>query len=311
MQITLNTLRRFLDSGSFQTNGDNYEREFGRLLAGQFPNCERFWKFFVVPLTERMRGYPVALFKNIGYRQGMNHDLEDIAATHYSMFMHLVYAHINLQQPTLSALEDFYVHLASACDLVETFLEKSYLLLLQCRGEQSQLLQRLTRDEFLQLAAKWYDENYLTVYGHYLSKGKFRSMPLPSRPLLIKEFVKDYLGQASLWKDYDGHSRAIRELRNVIVHDVQLGRFVVDDKIFIPRPKVIQNYRTWRQVFAVVDDQNKFYRDFAEWSQQMKEDLDLLQSILNRIWELVITEVNLEFYQEDKTLLRHLYQVQI
>ena len=310
MQITLDTLRRFLDKASFKMDGDSYEQQFADLLSGRFPNCERFWKFFVVPSTERMAGYPTSLLKNVRFRQGMNADLEDIATTHYSMFLNLVYAHVHLQGPILSSLEDFYVHLASTCDLVDTFLEKSYLLLLTCRGGQTKILQTLARDEFLQMAGEWYDEKYSNVYNHYLSKGKFAQMKLPSREHLVKEFVKDYLGQNSLWKDYDVHSRSIREFRNVIVHDVQVGKLVINGKIFIPKPRAIQNYRTWRQVFSV-KDQNVFPRDFAELPQQLKEDLDLLESTLNHLWELVIYELEVEFYQEDRTILRHLYQVQI
>jgi hypothetical protein len=310
MQVTLDTLRQLLNTASYKANGDPYEQQFGDLLLGHFPNCERFWKMFVIPLTERMAGYPIALLNNIRFRQGMNADLEDIAAIHYSMFLNLVYAHVHLQSPILSSLEDFYVHLASACDLVDTFLEKSYILLLKCRGGQTKILQALTRDEFLCMAGEWYDEKYRTVYDYYLSRGKFAQMKLPSRDDLVKEFVKDYLDQNSLWKDYAGHSKSVREFRNVIVHDVQVGKFMCNGVVFIPKPRAIQSYRTWRQVFSVKDP-NVFRRDFAALDQQLKEDLDLLKSTLNQLWELVIHELELEFYQKDKTVLRHLYQLQI
>lgn len=310
MQVNLATLRQLLDTASYKVNGDLYERQHGDLLLEQFPNCERFWKLFVIPLTKRIESYPAPIANTIQFRQGMDVELEEIAATHYSMFLHLIFAHHHLQSPILSSLGDFYVHLASACDLVDTFLEKSYMLLLACRGGQSKVLQALTRDEFLQMAGEWYDEKYQTVYNHYLSKGKFAQMKLPSRDLLVKEFVKDYLTQNALWKSYNEHSRSIREFRNVIVHDVQVGRQVTGGTAFIPKPKAIQRYRTWRQVFSV-KDLNVFRRDFAPVPQQLAEDLDLLESTLNQLWELVIHEFEFEFYQKDKTALRHLYQLQI
>jgi hypothetical protein len=310
MQIALDTLHQFLDKASYKTDGDSYEQQFGDLLSAQFPNCERYWKLFAIPLTKRMTGYPTALVKNIRFREEMSPDLEDIVTTHYSMFLNLIYAHIHLQLPTLSSLEDFYVHLASAYDLVDTFLEKNYSLLLKCRGDKTELLQTLARDNFLQMAAKWYDENYSTVHNYYLSKGKFAQMKLPSRHLLVKEFIDVYLAQNTLWKDYDQHSRSIREFRNIIVHDVQVGKYVIDGRAYIPKPMVIQSYRTWRQVFSV-KDQNVFHRDFAEVPQQLNEDLHRLESVLNHLWEILLHELELEFFQEEKTALRELYQTQI
>ena len=183
-QIALGSLHQFLDKATYKTDGDSYEKKFGDLLSAQFPNCERYWKLFVVPLTKRMIGYPTTLDKNIRLREEMSPNLEDIANTHYSMFLNLIYAHIHLQFPILSSLEDFYVHLASAYDLVDTFLEKNYFLLLKCRGGETELLQSLACDKFLQMAADWYDKNYSTVYNLYLSKGKFAQMKLPHAPYL-------------------------------------------------------------------------------------------------------------------------------
>jgi hypothetical protein len=309
-QTALDALHQFLDKASYKTDGDSYEQQLGGLLSDRFQNCERYWKFFVVPLTERMTGYPTSIVKNIRIRKGMNSELEDLAATHYSMFLNLIYAHIHLQLLTLSSLEDFYIHLASACDLVDTFLEKNYFLLLKCRGGTTRMLQTLARDEFLQMAAKWYDENYLTVYNQYLSKGKFAPLKLPSRSLLIKEFVGDYLTQKGLWKDYYQHSQAIREFRNAIVHDVQIGKLVIDGRAYIPKPTVIQSYRTWRQVFSV-NSEEAFHRDFAYLPLQLNEDINRLESILNNLWEVLLRELEVEFFQEGKTALRPLYQVQI
>lgn len=311
VQVNLNALRQLLEDASYKANGDGHEQPFGELLSRQFPNCERFWKLFVIPLTQRIAGYPSTLLNKIEFRHEMSADLEDFANTNYSLFLNLVYAHLHLSHPMLSSLEDFYVHLAAACDLVDTFLERSYILLLKCRGDQSKILTGLGREEFLHLAGEWYDESYETTYDHHLSKGKFAQMKLPSRDLLVKEFVRDYLAKSSLWKDYERHSKSIREFRNVIVHDVQVGRRVDDQgTVFIPKPKKIQKYRTWRQVFTV-NDADVFRRDFAAVPNQLEEDLNLLQSSLNQLWELVICELELEFYQIDKSALRNMYQIQI
>ncbi|MCJ7695746.1 MAG: hypothetical protein MUO40_10005, partial [Anaerolineaceae bacterium] len=222
MNIDIYKLNQLLDKASYKTDGDNYERNHGIFLSENFPNCERFWKFFVIPLTKRIAGYPTNLLKNIRLREAMDPDLEDISITHYSIFLHLIYAHNHTELPIDSSIEEFYIHLASVYDLTDTFLEKIYFLLLKCRGGKSKLFNFLSRDDFIGMASNWYEENYSTVYNHYLSKGKYASMKLPNRKSLLKEFVYDFLSQKKLWMEYSQHSLMIRTFRNVLVHDVQI-----------------------------------------------------------------------------------------
>jgi len=316
MQVALYTLRKFLDQISFNSNGDGKERRYGCFTSGYFPNCEKFWRLFIVPLTKRLEGYPEQPSDDIKHRRNISPELEDISAVHYSLFINLVYAYTQLENSYLSKLEDFYVHLVSTCDLAEIFLEKCYLLLLKCRGRQSKVLQRLTHEEFIKFADKWYEEKYTAVFEHYLSSGKYASMKLPSHNLLVKEFLVEYLGQGPVWKDYQSHSRPIREFRNVVVHDIQVGGLKINGKAYIPKPKAIQEYRTWRKVFAVKDlavkDQDAIIdRDFADPAKQLPEDLHKLESILNIIWGFIINEFKLEFYSEERKVLRNLYQIEI
>lgn len=308
MNITHTILDNLLRQASFQFNGDSYEQRFGHFVVPRFPNCELFWKLFVVPLTERIAGYPNALTTNIRPRQGVEAELENIANTNYTAFLNLVYAHIHLQTDMLSSLENFYAHLGSACDLVDTFLERWFFLLMKCRGDESEILQQLTREDFLELAGNWYDKNYLTLYEYYLSKGKARPISIPSRKNIIKELFKKYLKNDKLRKQYIQFSQSIKEFRNVVVHDVQVGR--LNDKngnIYIPRPQVIKNYKTWRQVFSVANNENIIKNDFRPKKQQMENDIIELETILNEMWSLIIQEFNSELYSPDRRILRDMY----
>ena len=60
MQVEREKFEKFLGDISFRLNGDGYERDWGDLLSRDFPNCERFWRVFVTPLTDRIKGYPDA-----------------------------------------------------------------------------------------------------------------------------------------------------------------------------------------------------------------------------------------------------------
>jgi len=187
---------------SYNSNGDGYEINFGGLICPKFPNCELFWKLFVVPLTERITGYPNELNNNIRIRAGIEPELENIANTNYSMFLNFIYAHLHLTSEMISDLENFYTHLGSVCDLAESFLEKWYFLLIKCRGDECETLQQLTRGEFLNLTGGWFDKYYPTLFEHYLSKGKAPPIRIPSRKNIIKELFQKYLKNDHLRKRY-------------------------------------------------------------------------------------------------------------
>lgn len=299
-------LDKLLRASSFQLNGDINEKRFGQYVVSRFPNCELFWKLFVVPLTERLSGYPQLLTDNIRPRKGVAVDLENIANINYSIFLNIVYAHIHLQVNLPCSLENFYVHLASVCDLAETFLEKWFFLILKCRGDECVILQKITREEFLSLAGTWYDGNYLTLYENYFSKGKILPIRIPSRKDIIKELFERYLMNEDLRKEYIKFSQCIKEYRNVIVHDVQVGSLSIGGTMFVPKPQVIKKYKTWRQVFAV-KDRSTIMNDFRPKEEQMEADITHLEIILNKIWDLIIKEFSSEFYRRDRLILRDMY----
>src|SRR5689334_19136474 len=91
------TFREYLNRMSFQANGDLYEQRYGHFLSEHFPNCERFWRIFIAPLTQRMNGYPNNVTGGIGFRSPISTELEDICIAHYSLFINLAYAHLHLE----------------------------------------------------------------------------------------------------------------------------------------------------------------------------------------------------------------------
>jgi hypothetical protein len=126
------------------------------------------------------------------------------------------------------------------------------------------------------------------------------------------DILLEYLGkEAQSRKDYAAHSQAIRQMRNAIVHDMKVARVLVKDgAMLIPKPRVITEYRSWQKVAAAANEQDKLKRDFAEQYQQAKEDIEVLESTLNKIWELLINDILSEFYSTERMSLRDMFNIE-
>jgi hypothetical protein len=308
--------RRHLDMlFTYMQRGDRREQEFGRLLQPSFPNCERFWRMFFIPSTQRVSRYPEYYPLATGFRPDMDPKVLDIAEIHYSLFCHLVYAHVHLSrvgtvQESLSWLEDFYVHLVSACDLAEALLEKSYLLLLRCRGKKSKTLELLTKEQFLALTGEWYDKYYEKVFDYYLSKGRGRPIRIPEREHLLREFVEDDLQEKALWEKYFRLSVSLRQYRNYIVHDILIRKLIVEPGVFIiPRREALKDNRHWRDDDSATDEEKVNRGDFVKPDEQAYADLKALEEALNQLWEVLMKELEAEFYTEERETLRDLYAI--
>ncbi len=310
MEINRTALPEYLQHVSYKEHGDRFEQEYGHFLSGNFPNCERFWRISVVPLTKRIDGYPAQIIQSLDIRQDINSEIEDIANAHYSMFLNLVFAHLHLETRMLSSLESIYTHLGSTCDLVEMTLEKWYFLYLKCQGKLTKVLQGLSRVEFLEKAGEWYDEKYPNLYQYYLARGKNPPVNL----ICSDDILVEYFGKKSVSrKNYATHSQDIRQFRNVIVHDVRVAR-IIDNIVgqpLIPKPKVIGIYRSWRKVLAIVKNKQIINADFAEQYQQAKEDIETLEHTLNSMWETLINDFEGEFYSTDRSTLREMYDIEL
>ena len=96
-----------------------------------------------------------------------------------------------------------------------------------------------SKEEFLQKLDKWYNREYQKAYEHYHKKGQAMIVRVsPRDKILCRYFEK----QDAAWKDYKRFSRPIREYRNKVVHDVQLGTVRVGRINLMPRIDEIGKY---------------------------------------------------------------------
>ena len=308
-KITLSEIERIISKIHFDNDGDIYEKSYWTFLKERFPNCEEFWKYLVVPSTKRIEPKITDPDERIRPRKGISEDIKDIASFHYSMFLHLIYSYEHLQNPSLSSFEDFYMHLGSACDLAEKFLLKTYLLILECTNQKSQILQELEKENFLKKAEKWYDNNYSKVHEDFL---KLKKGEIALRLFNTKSVLDEYFKGNEEWKEYKRHSQKIREYRNIIVHDAQIGRIILIGRIvLVPKKEKIQDYKKWSDVFAVRQDIQKLKNDFINMKEQMILDIGRLEIIFNSLWTKPINDMKKLFFADRNEILLEKYNIDL
>ncbi|MDI6889134.1 MAG: hypothetical protein QMC78_05560 [Methanocellales archaeon] len=307
-KVALSKIEDIISKTHFANDGDSYERLYWTFFKERFPKCETFWRYFVVPFTKRIELEIEDPNERIHPRDGISEDIKDIASFHYSMFLNLIYSYDHLQNFRLSSFEDFYTHLGSACDLAEEFLLKTYLLILECTDQKSEILQELKKEDFLKLAEKWYDDNFSKVYRDYLEKGKPAQIKLPSRKNVLDEYFKDQED----WRQYKRYSQKIREYRNIIVHDIQIGKIISFGGIpLVPKKEKIQNYKKWSYAFVVQQDIQKLRNDFINMKEQMILDIGSLEIILNNLWAKPINDLRKLFFDDKNKILLRKYNIDL
>lgn len=286
---------------SFKDNGDLYERKFYNLIIEDFPNIEIFWRDFITIMTNRL--VADSTLDVIRARCGISRDIIDISIIHYSIYMNLVYAKNCLIHKQLSFFENFYTHLGSVCDLVEELVICIYFLHLKCNKKEPEVLTRLSKRKFQEISSKWYDENYSSLYNHYLSKGKFARCELVGKSNIVAEYFNEF----NAFKDYKKITSILREYRNVIVHNTQIGSRHIGDEVFIPKIGKIEDYKKWYKVFEVSDKKHR--TDFVERESQMNDNFYSLLKILNNLWEMPIITMNDLLYKEKNIKILEMYQI--
>jgi hypothetical protein len=243
LKITAAELRKSLGALHLANDGDGNERAYWPAINEHFPNYERFWRDLVVPMTKRIE-VPLDSPGRHERRDRIADDVWRISYINYSIFLYLAHAFDHLSLPVSSSFGDFYPHLGSACDLLEDFLVMVYMCVSECRGQPVPALQGWSKEEFLEKAARWYEEEYPKAYEHYHKKGKAKGLYLPPRA----ELLGNYLGpQESAWAEYKKLSNAIREYRNKVVHDVAIGHIIVGKISLCLEKRAFKSTRFLRQ----------------------------------------------------------------
>ena len=214
------------------------------------------------------------------------------------MFMHLVCSYDHIMSPRLSSFEDFYTHLAAACDLAEDFLVGTYLLAIECTGGKAGVSQLAKRE----------DSRTLAENRNQAPPGKTESIPaaLPARQGLLDE----YFGTCDDWKGYKYHSRKVREYRDTILRNIQIGRVIfAGEMALVPRKEHIQDYRRWPSVFLAAEDPNRLQNQFIDMKEQMILDIETVEIMLNKLWQRPISDMKRLFFDDRNAVVLGKYQI--
>ncbi len=292
-------LRGSIANLHLSNDGDGNEKSFWPAINEGFSNYERFWQQVVVPTTKRIESPPEAQSR-IERRAGVADDLWLITYVNYSLFLNLMAAFEHLSQPLTLSVGNFYTHLASACDLAEDFLLRVHLLVSECDG-QAVTFAPLTRAEFSQHLEQWYEREYTKKYPHSHAKGKSMIVHVEPRDKIKQQ------GQA--WKAYKSFSVPIREYRNKVVHDVQIGTVRVGNINLMPKITKIKEYAALAAVQNAITDPETIKRDFVVREEQMFSDFRTFKERVNALWEKPTDDLTRLLYEERNPLILQKYNL--
>ena len=112
------------------TGGNQLERENWQHFVNTLPNLEIFWRYFVVPMTNRIKSdIPDSNIGKLDYRNEVHKKIKKIGIIPHLIFYQLVLAKYHLSWPHYYSFQYFYIHLNTICDLIIDFIERINLLL--------------------------------------------------------------------------------------------------------------------------------------------------------------------------------------
>ena len=307
LKISAEELRSRVSALHIADDGDGIEKSYWPAINVGFPNYERFWQHVVVAATNRIEK-PSNAVNRIDRRSGVSEDVWRVSFINYSVFLNLVGAFEHLSQPLLLSLGNFYTHLASACDLAEEFLMRVQLLMSESRGEPVPELAADSKEEFLEKLGNWYDAEYTRAYELYHRRGKDMLVRIGPRDRILVKYCER---RCTAWKEYRRFSGPIREFRNRVVHDVQIGTIQVGKIHLIPRIDRIHEYADLAAIRSAVSNPEKLQRDFVVREEQMFSDFRAFKDRLNDLWETPIADLCVLLYQERNRILLAKYNIEL
>ena len=161
-----------------------------------------------------------------------------------------------------------------------------------------------TKDEFLNKLDRWYDKEYAKAYEHHHRKGNAMIVRLAPRDKIL---CKYHERQDQAWKEYKRFSRPIREYRNKVVHDVQLGTIRVGKINLMPRIDKIQKYAAIAALQDALKNPDILKADFVVREEQMFSDFRTFKTCLNALWEKPTADLRSLLYADRNPALLNKY----
>ena len=274
-------------------DGDALEKEaWDSIIHQYFPYYELFWQKFVVPRTNRPH--------NIRTKEDTPERERYIIMLHYSILTNFLDIYQNLPYAyNRGAFEGMYVRLSSVTDVCEEFLFWFYLWvrgksISEALNDEEIKTKFITPDEGKAVTLIPDEGKAVTLIPDeekavkQLKKGRNYSLPVVSKRDIIRLLAGKTLGDEL----YDEVFNPIRTYRNFIVHSWPM--FQIGWKF--PQKDAVSKNRDWVELLKDLDDPSKsdaIYQDkYEDMAQMVQRDFLILISTINRVWTVVLEELD-------------------
>lgn len=260
-------------------HGDGFERQHWPLLRDRWPNYEVLWREFIVPLTGRPR--------DIRLRTGAAPLLEEMCMAHYSIFRHLIRAHLlseSLEKPgNLPRTEDeVFFHMSAATEMADRFLVILWKIHRKVEGRA--LPEPFSLDELLQRASEFYHTRYAKAHRRYLDTGRSVGLQLHHMRQLGLALVS-VAGAEDPANDVWRMADDIRRYRNFLTHNPLVPKLI--DKngvVLLPKLPKLKEYDLWSSAFLSETASS----DYVPACKIVRHNLHTFESRLNQLWTPII-----------------------
>lgn len=260
-------------------HGDGFERQHWPLLKDTWPNYEVLWGEFIVPLTGRPQ--------HIGLREGTDTLLEEMCMAHYSIFRHLVRAHLlfpSLQRagdPARTEDEVFF-HMGASTEMVDRFLV--VLWKIHQMVEAAAPPEPLSRDELLERVSQFYDTRYAKAHHGYLDTGRSVGLQLHHMRELGRLLVS-VAGAEDPANDVWRIADDIRSYRNFLTHNPLVPKLIDKNAVvLLPKLPKLREYDLWSSAFLSETASS----DYVPAYKIVRHNLETFESRLNQLWTPII-----------------------
>jgi hypothetical protein len=241
---------------TLRDRGDDVERESWDDLQLTFPNYERFWQQYIVPLSLRPDG--------INWKPRIHPLQKKLCLTHYSVFYHLARAHQLMRVTPPEFFEGVFAYLASAIENVRSFSS----VLICVHVELKMTTPKIVYHEAVQ---KLLGSTRLTSEEHSHVENCLNS--LYGREAHRKN-----------WTRFKGTSEQIRAYRNRFVHAPKGISFVRNHLVMVPTWKHFREYH-WEKLDEHIDCRMNS-QHFVPVSDKINELQEKLERQINTLWEI-------------------------
>jgi len=249
------------------------KRFWNPYLKDRFPNYERFWREFIVPLTYRPQNtHDTRLRKDISEPE------EQIAMAHYSTFYHLGMAYYLLSDLSEEyRIHDFYnkilFHMGAAIDRVEELCLAISIL----KNGRDLNDDKMDADDLIHTAKGFFKNRYPNAFKKWVEE---------HRPVSIRIHTKDLGSQpriASLKEvvSFQAITGKIRRLRNIVTHNPYA--WFIPNTCKIPKPNKLRKYKRRTDILYRRDP-----NDFEPIDELLSRYLEELTEAINQLWQHLI-----------------------